>query len=293
MINNEFKLKVIEALKEARGHFYGSDAKYATSINISGSQYSRIKNGETERVLSDANWIMLARTLELDPEGDKEWNIAKTPVYQFVITQLEICQREGLSSLLCDFSDIGKTVAAKDYVSKNKNAVRVDCSQLKSKQRLIRGVAKQFGIGGTGRYYDVYDNLVYYIKTISKPIIIWDEVGDVHQEALLEIKAIWNGTQHCCSHYMIGADGLQARMMRGIDNKKVGYTELFSRFGKRYGKVIPLGDESKKVLEQTALMIIKANAPEGSDYNKILRNTMGEDGRPSLRRIYNELAKHR
>ncbi|WP_340112654.1 AAA family ATPase [Maribellus mangrovi] len=293
MITKEFKLKIIEALKQARGNFYGSDAKFATSIGISGSQYSRIKNGETERILSDASWIALARLLDVNPAADAKWQTAKTPVFQFINAQLEVCQREGLSSLLCDFSDIGKSHAAQHYARQNRNAVYIDCSQVKSKQKLIRRIAQLVGIGGSGRYADVYENLVYYLKTIPNPMIILDEAGDLQHDAFLEVKALWNATEHCCGYYMMGADGLQHKMSRSIDNKKVGYTELFSRFGKRYGKVIPVGDESKKLLETTALMIIKANAPQGSDYNKILRNTMGEDGRPSLRRIFNELAKRK
>lgn len=291
MITNDFKQKILAAIAEQRATFYGSDAKFAVSLGISGSQYSRVKNGETDRVLSDANWITLARTLGVNVNDDTEWKAANTPVFQFVNAQLEMCQREGLSSMLCDFSDIGKTFAAKHYAKTHANAVYIDCSNVKTKTALIRRIAQLFGMGSTGWYPDVYADLVFYIKTLPTPLIILDEAGDLKHEAFLELKALWNSTEHCCGFYMMGADGLQQRFRMNMTNRLVGYTELFSRFGKRYGKVIPAGDEAKRVLEMTALMIIKANAPAGSDYNRILRNTMGEDGRPSLRRIYNELAK--
>jgi DNA transposition AAA+ family ATPase len=293
MITNDFKQKVLAAIAQARTAFYGSDAKFAVSIGISGSQYSRVKNGETDRVLSDANWITLARLLDVNINSDAAWKTAATPVYQYVTAQLEICQREGLSSMLCDLSDIGKSYAAKDYAKNHTNAVYIDCSQVKSKQKLIRKIAQQLGIGCSGKYAEVYENLSFYIKTLPNPLIIIDEAGDLQHDAFLEIKALWNATEHCCGFYMIGADGLEHKMRVSIDNQKVGYTELFSRFGKRYGKIIPAGDESKKILDATALMIIKANAPTGSDYNRILRSTMGEDGKPSLRRINNELAKRK
>lgn len=293
MITNDFKQKVLAAIAQARTSFYGSDAKFAVSIGISGSQYSRVKNGETDRVLSDANWITLARLLDVNINSDTAWKTASTPVYQYVTAQLEICQREGLSSMLCDLSDIGKSYAAKDYAKNHTNAVYIDCSQVKSKQKLIRKIAQQLGIGCSGKYAEVYENLSFYIKTLPNPLIIIDEAGDLQHDAFLEIKALWNATEHCCGFYMIGADGLEHKMRVSIDNQKVGYTELFSRFGKRYGKIIPAGDESKKILDATALMIIKANAPTGSDYNRILRSTMGEDGKPSLRRINNELAKRK
>ncbi len=91
---------------------------------------------------------------------------------------------------------------------------------------------------------------------------------------------------------MTGADGLKAKMERAIDNKKVGYAEIFSRFGKKYGSVVPLNaGEREKFLATTAAMIIKANAPAGTNVNVTLRRTMGDNNVPSLRRIYIEFSK--
>ena len=46
--------------------------------------------------------------------------------------------------------------------TKNKNVVYIDCSQVKTKQKLIRKIAQEFGITYTGRYAEVYEDLVYY-----------------------------------------------------------------------------------------------------------------------------------
>ena len=245
-MTNEFKLKVIEALKADRERFSGSDAKYSVSLGISAAQYSRIKNGETERVISDENWISIARRLNVSMTNKPEWKVANTPVFQYITAQLAKCQTESISSLMCDLSDIGKTFAAKHFVKTNKNAIYIDCSQVKSKQKLIRTIAKEFGVGSTGKYVNVYEDLVFYLKTLANPIIILDEAGDLQYEAFLEIKALWNATEGFCGFYMIGADGLQEKIHRSIECKKVGYTEIFSRFGKRYGHVIPSGREESE-----------------------------------------------
>jgi DNA transposition AAA+ family ATPase len=291
-INQEFKNKILEALSERRTTFGGSDTKFATSLSISPAQFSRIMKGDTEKVLSDANWITIARKLGVNLTNDPDWKTANTPVYQFITAQLEKCQSESLSALLCDASDIGKTYAAQHYVKTHKNAVYVDCSQVKSRQKLIRYIAKEFGVGNTGKYSDVYEDLVFYLKTLPNPLIILDESGDLQYDAFLEIKALWNATEMTCGYYMMGADGLQEKIRRSIDCKKVGYTEVFSRFGKRYGHVIPVGkEEGKNFISTTAAMIIKANAPDNVDVSKLLRSTIGDDGMPSLRRIYTEIRK--
>lgn len=291
MITTELKKRISEEMQRRRTLFEGSDAKFAISLGINNAQYSRIKNGELERILSDANWISIARRLEVNISDAPEWKTAETPVFKFITKQLEVCQQNRLSSLLCDLSDIGKSYAAKHYVKTHKNAVYIDCSQVKTKQKFIRGIAKSFGVGSTGKYADVYEDLVFYLKTIPTPLIILDEAGDLQYEAFLEIKALWNATDMACAYYMMGADGLKAKIMRAINNKTVGFTEIFSRFGKKYGFVMPEASEAReKMLQLTAIMIIKANAPD-VDANRLLRGTLGDDKTPSLRRIYTEIMK--
>ena len=103
---------------------------------------------------------------------------------------------------------------------------------------------------------------------------------------------------------MMGVDGLKAKIQRSIDCKKVGYTEIFSRFGKRYGKVVSEGEEGREMMKATAAMIAKANVrrvagdnnadanlSDGEIAAKVVRKCMGDDGMPSLRRIYKELRK--
>lgn len=292
MTTQELKQKIVEQALKARTNFTGSDSKYALSLGINAAQWSRIKNGETEKILSEANWITIARKLGVELTNSVEWKTVATPVYEFIYTQLQQCQERSMSTLLCDITDIGKSFTAKSYSKRNKNVVYVDCSQVKSKQKLIRFLAKEFGVEYTGKYADVYEDLVFYLKTLHSPLVILDEAGDLQYDAFLEIKALWNATEGACAYYMMGADGLKEKIYRSINNKKVGYAEIFSRFGKRYVKVVPVSfNDCKQLLIASAAMIIKANALAQVNVNKIIRGCMDEDGLPSLRRIYKELTK--
>ncbi|MDR1543810.1 MAG: AAA family ATPase [Prevotellaceae bacterium] len=296
MITQELKNKVLTAIKERR-EMYNSDAKFAVTLGISAAQMSRIKSGDTDKVLSDANWISIARKLDVTLGNAPAWQTAKTPVFEFITAQMEMCQQNALSALLCDLSDIGKTYTAVHYAKTHKGVAYIDCSQVKSKQKLIRAIAKEFGSSHTGRYADVYADLVFYLRSLPTPFIVLDEAGDLDYTAFLELKALWNATEGTCGWYMMGADGLKEKMRRSIYCKKVGYTELFSRFGKRYGKCVPVArEESEKMLAASAAMIIRANQTQDTGnqtqgINVILRKCMGEDNMPSLRRIYKELSK--
>ena len=286
MITTDIKNKIIDAIKANRAN-YPSDAKHASSLGIATSVYSAIKNGQADRQLSDANWISIARKLGVSLRGEIEWKVAKTPTFLYVTGQLEMCQESSISGILCDLPNIGKTFTARHYVKTHSNAVYVDCSQVKTKLKLVRKIAGEFGVDSKGRYADVYDDLVYYLRSIENPLIILDEAGDLQYEAFLELKALWNATERCCAWYMMGADGLKEKINRSIECKKVGYTEMLSRYGDRYSKVTP--DDAKerdKFLLAQAQIVAKLNAPEGTDAGQIARKSGG-----GLRRVYTEIEK--
>lgn len=286
MITTEVKKSILEAISLNRSN-YPSDAKHAASLGITTSVYSAVKNGQTDKVLSDANWISIARKLGVSLRGEIEWKAAKTATFQFITAQLEFSQQSSLSGILCDIPNIGKTFTARYYVKSHKNAVYVDCSQVKTKLKLIRKIASEFGVDSKGRYADVYDDLVYYLRGIECPLIILDEAGDLQYEAFLELKALWNATERCCAWYMMGADGLKEKINRSIECKKVGYTEMLSRYGDRYSKVTPDdGKERDQFLKEQARVVAKVNAPADADIAQIVRKSVG-----GLRRVYTEIEK--
>jgi len=286
MITNEIKHRILTAIQGNRSN-YPSDSKHAASLGISASVYSALKQGQIDRTLSDSNWISIARRLGVALRSEVAWSAARTATFEYISAQLDLCQQSCTSGILCDLPNIGKTFTARHYVRSHANAIYVDCSQVKSKQKLIRFIAREFGVGSNGRYVDVYEDLVYYLRSIDHPIIILDEAGDLQYDAFLELKALWNATEHCCAWYMMGAEGLKAKIERCINCKKVGYTELFSRYGDRYCKVTP--DDAKErtaFLREQARVVAKVNAPAGTDIAQIVRKSAG-----GLRRVYTEIEK--
>lgn len=287
-VTKEIKQRILAEIKVNREN-YPSDNKHAAALGISASVYNALKKGITDKQISDTNWICIARRLNVSLADEMEWKAAETPTYIFITEQLTMCQESGVSAILCDMANIGKTFTARTYVKSHRNAIYVDCSQVKSKIRLIRFIAREFGINTNGRYADVYDDLVFYLKTLENPLIILDEAGDLQYEAFLELKALWNATERCCAWYMMGADGLKEKINRSIECKKVGYTEMLSRYGDKYSKVTPDdGKEREIFMKAQAAMVAKLNAPAETDIVTVVNRTGG-----SLRRVYTEIEKLR
>ena len=139
------KKKILAAIAANRSN-YPSDAKHATALGLSTSIYSMLKNGQTEKALSDANWLSIARKLNVALRNEIECNAAPTETFKYITKQIEFCQGSGQSSILCDIPNIGKTFTARYYVQGHKNAVYIDCSQVKTKLKLVRKIASEFGV---------------------------------------------------------------------------------------------------------------------------------------------------
>ena len=285
-LTNEIRERIRTAIVADREN-YPSDNRHSVALGISASVYNAIKKGNYDRLVSEANWICIARRLGVVLKKEMAWVAAETPTFLFINEQLTLCQQSSISAILCDMPNIGKTFTARIYAQNHRHAVYVDCSQVKSKQKLIRHIAKEFGVGNNGRYSDVYADLVGYLRVIDTPLIILDEAGDLQYEAFLELKALWNATERCCAWYMMGADGLKQKIERAIEGKKVGYTEMLSRYGDTYSRVTPEdGKEREKFLKAQAMIVAKLNAPKGTDVRSLVNLSGG-----GLRRVYTEIEK--
>lgn len=259
MITADFKTRIVAAVKDAEKN-YPSAAKLAVALGISQSQLSKIKKGQRDKVISESKWITLGRKLGVEMNPGVNWRTAKTPAYVAISAQLEDCQLNGISAILADVPDLGKTHTAKQYVRRHKNAVYVDCSQVKSKQLFVRRLAQEFGVDHTGKYQEVYEDLTFYLRTIDRPLVVLDEAGDLKTEAFLELKALWNATERTCGWYMMGADALQAKIERQRALKKVGYAELFRRYGSRFQRISPRGgDELEQFRREQFGLVAQAN----------------------------------
>lgn len=271
MITQQIKRQIITALAAKRKLFTGSDSKFSVSLGINAGQYSRIKDGELDGVLSDANWIKLAGICGVKTDSSHEWVTVQTPYFQFVTAQLSFCQNNKTNRILCDIADIGKTHAAQHFAATHENVVYADCSQLKNKHRLIKYLAKAFGVSQTGTYYQVYDALIEHLPNVPNALVILDEAGDLDNSAFLEIKALVNGSRDVCAWYMMGADGLEKKIDSRITNRIVGYTETLSRFGNKYMKEAPADEKGIKAYKaKNAALIVKANFPAGVNIPQVI-----------------------
>lgn len=257
-ITKEYIDKVMRAMEEQRS-YYRTDSEHATALGITSTDYSKI-NRNGAQAFSAKKWMRIGQELGVKQGGEFKLVTVKSDTFSYIWTQLEMCQERAMSAVLCDIPDIGKSHTAKEYARTHAACAYIDCALSKSRMELMRVICSKFGIPSAGRFQMMLSRLVNHLKSTPNPLIILDEAGDLKHEAFLELKAIWNATEGYCGWYMMGADGLEDKINRSIENRKVGYAEIFSRFGGKYQRVAPDGgSERSEFLKRQAAQLADAN----------------------------------
>lgn len=276
MLDKNFRKKVQTAILEDRKNFEVSDAKYASSIGLSKSVYSRLKNGETERIASDSFWIEQGRRLSVGLNNN-ELKIAKTHVYTEIEYNIHFCKNNKKAVIIIDEPGVGKTRCAKHVLKSIKNGYYIDCSQATTKSQFIKYLAKTLGLASEGKLYEIKENIKYFIN-LTEPVIVLDDAGYLESNVLVEIIGIWNGTSGKCGWIMMGDDSLQTKIKRGIDRQKVGFTALFSRFSGEYISFIPKGAvDRQNYLGQLIGDVADANVTNKSKINKMIKTCLAKN----------------
>lgn len=267
-ITQQYKNKVFTAILEGRKLFEGSDIAYSKTLGIDKAVFNRLKKGETDRLVSDGKLLQIGKILDVT-DNNTEIVIAKTDVYKKIEKDIQSCKEESIALIFCDEPEIGKSFSAKN-VSKNiPNTFYIDCSQSKTKQLLIRKIAKTIGIDSTGKYGDVKEMLKYAINAIDKPVIILDDAGYLELPAFIEIIELWNYWEDSCGWYMIGDDTLKNKIKRAIKNEVVGFRAFLSRFNNSFLSIIPATRAKKHDFYSLLISdFFHANLPE-EHYDKI------------------------
>lgn len=274
----EFKQKVAAALLAQRPNFDGTDQQFATQYGINGSVFSQIKNGrDLAGLLREAQWLSLGRMLDV-ALTERKWKMARTDVFTMIEEDVTFCQAHSKSLMFVDDCGIGKTYAAKYLARTLKNCFYVDGTQAKTKQQFVRLIARTVGADDKGRFVDVKANLKYVLRILPNPVVIIDEAGAPDYDALMEIMEFWNATEGACGWYLLGADGLRAKIERGIAGKKAGFAELFSRFNERYNSIVPT-ERSEKIGFYKKLItdVLSVNMKEKAAIPAIVKRCLTND----------------
>lgn len=273
-ITNLFKDAVVKELLAQRDNFGGSDAQFARSMDINPSVFSRLQKGEREKLLSNSDWLRLGRELRVSL-SDRKWNPVETDVFMQIREEVLFCKQHSKSRIFVDNCGIGKTFTLK-YLSKTvKNCFYVDCTQCKTKNELIKALARAVGVELKGKIYEIKENTKYYLSLLDEPVVELDEAGALEKDALGLVQEYWNATEGFCGWYMVGANALRNKIAKGVSKDKDYFAELFSRFSENFSSIVPKEKSERYAFyEKLITDVLSANITDKSQLNTLVKKSL-------------------
>lgn len=237
-LTTDYKERVVKALMDARGSYSGTDVDYARKWGIDKTVYARLKKGYQDGLLSAGKYMEIGMELNVSTK-DRKWNMARTEVFNVISAEVMFCKQYSKGKIFVDKCAIGKTYTAKYLAKTVPNCFYVDMSQTKSPTAFARSLARAVGADHKGGIFAVKERIKYYLKLLPSPVIIIDEAGDINVKMVAELKEYYNALDGFCGWYVLGANGLRAKLDKGVERETPGYEELFSRLSDKYSHVVP------------------------------------------------------
>lgn len=154
------------------------------------------------------------------------------------VFDLERQRPNGIRALWAE-SSMGKSTAIETYCTQNEGVYYVRCDKTLQMKDLLKELIKAMGKRPSGTIRDMLYSMVYYLQDFDKPMIIFDEVDKLEDAVFASFVDLENRLHQKCGIIFTSTAYLLKRMERGVDHKKMGFEELWSRMRKTVHSVSP------------------------------------------------------
>jgi hypothetical protein len=236
--------------------------QHAKYLDINVSIYNRVFNGELDKVLSDLEWVRIAKRLYVDI-NNIGWKTVNTAIYEYIYAQLEACQVDSLSAINADIVGIGKTHAAAQYAHTHPNVVYIKCYTGITRANFLRTLAMGMGIDSKGRVDLIREHIELHLTGLERPLIVLDDAGYMNDNCWMEVKGLYDRLEYECGWYIIGDTSLAKKIETFCRNDRLGWKALFDRFNLKFQSYTGGKPDSEIVLlkRRTLEQVLAVNMP--------------------------------
>ncbi|MCM1035556.1 MAG: ATP-binding protein [Paludibacter sp.] len=262
---------------------YESQNKAARSLKgVSAGTISQMLNGNWE-LIKDEMWRNVAAQTGYK---DERWAAVETGDYKRMMALLQDVQANNLVMGITGDAGAGKTFACKQYTQSNKQVYMLCCNEYWNRKLFLTELLTAMGRDYTG--YTVGEMMQEAVRTLKmqeSPLLILDEADKLNDQVLYFFITLYNNLEDECGILLCATSHLEKRIQRGVKLNKKGYSEIWSRLGR---KCIRL----KGVTAADVVAICEANGiTERTEINSVL-DDCESDLRRVKRRVHALTCKH-
>lgn len=160
--------------------------------------------------------------LEKERTNDEELKVCDISILKYIFEIGKLCHTKGKIGVCAGRAGLGKTIAVKEYVKQNLNAILIESDSGYTAKSLLLEIHKRLGLSGKGCCYDLMSEVVNKLNHSGRLLII-DEAENLPYRALEITRRIHDKTG--VGVLLVGRNVLFENL-RGYNNQ---YDQLYSR----------------------------------------------------------------
>jgi len=209
-----------------------SQAKASKMLDVSEGTVINMKRGTWESI-SDDMWRKVAKQVGYN-QNKEAWQIVQTQDFNTLVALFDNAKLYGTTYGICSPAGSGKTAASTWYARNHKNVYHIQCAEYWSKKDFLGTILDKMGKDASGSITDRMDMIIETIIKQDAPLIILDEADKLSDGVMYFFITLYNQLSDKCGLIMIATDYLAKRIQKGRKLNKKGYSEIYSRLGRRF-----------------------------------------------------------
>ena len=225
---------------------YESQNKAANSLKgVSSATVSQMLNGNWDLIKPEM-WKNVAA--QIGYTADK-WESVEIRDFKLLTALLNDARDNSNVFAVTGNAGTGKSFALRAFADDNKRVYLLSCNEYWNRKMFLMELLSAMGRDYSGftvgeMMFEVVSNL----KKQDSPLIIMDEADKLSDQVLYFFITLYNQLEGHCGIVMAATSHLEKRIKRGIKLNKKGYTEIFSRIGRKFIELKGVGSADVRAI---------------------------------------------
>jgi len=237
-MNEKTKNLIKVALQEYVDRYDSQNQASNTLNGVSSATVSQILNGKWD-LIKETMWRTVASQI-----GWKEYKWVAVETADFKAIKQIMSDAQSTSQVFAFTGDAGsgKSFALKQYVADSPKSYLLSCNEYWNKKDFLSELLTKMGRDYTGlTITEMMREVVKQLKSQNNPLIIMDEADKLGDQVMYFFITLYNQLEDHCGIVICATGHLSKRIKRGLTLNRRGYSEIFSRVGRKFIELSGVG----------------------------------------------------
>lgn len=233
-MTQEQQQQIRDALMRYTASFSGMQEAAKQLNGVSISTITKVINNNWETI-TEQMWRRIARQVGFYTTAGKQ--PVDTSAHQLLRILLGDAQRNAMIYGITLDAGMGKTFTAKNFAAEHTHAHYITCADHFTRKTFLSEILHSMGKESTGTLPTMMDDVITCLEEQDEPLLILDEADRLNEPVLQFFITLYNKLAGQCGIVIMATEHLKKRIETGVRLKKKGYSEIYSRIGRRFVEI--------------------------------------------------------